>query len=90
VITRRFSVQGRVQGVGYRWFVARTADQLGLHGYAENRPDGSVEVMARGHAEALDALERALRRGPTFARVDRVEKSDVPHDASLPKSFETR
>lgn len=90
MITRRFRVSGRVQGVGYRWFVSREAERLGLQGYAENLADGSVEVVARGSKEVVDALERALRRGPTFARVEHVEKSDIPHDMPLPKSFETR
>ena len=84
----RFLVHGRVQGVGFRWFVFKTAEQLGLRGVAQNLPDGSVEVIAAGPDQALAALERALQRGPTMARVDRVERLEVPHDMKLPKRFE--
>jgi acylphosphatase len=65
----RFVVQGRVQGVGYRYFVMREAETLGVAGFARNCPDGSVEVVAEGPDEALSALESRLREGPTFARV---------------------
>jgi acylphosphatase len=84
----RFVAHGLVQGVGYRWFVWREAERLGLRGVVRNLPDGSVEVIAEGVTEALDRLERALSEGPTVARVDRVEKTDVPHDVKLPNSFE--
>jgi acylphosphatase len=64
-----------VQGVGFRWFVARHARSLGLAGYARNLPDGSVEVMVDGPEEAMPALEQLLRTGPPNAQVDRVERS---------------
>jgi acylphosphatase len=83
-------VHGRVQGVGFRWFVAREAGRLGVRGFAQNLADGSVEVIAAGSDAALQSLERALEKGPSFARVTKVEKSDVPHDMDLPRSFETR
>ncbi|HYK81905.1 MAG TPA: acylphosphatase [Gemmatimonadales bacterium] len=84
----RFVVHGRVQGVGFRWFVWKTADRLGLGGMAQNLPDGSVEVVAHGPAHALDELALALGRGPAMARVDRVERFEVPHDVTLPKRFD--
>jgi acylphosphatase len=84
----RFVAHGLVQGVGYRWFVWREAERLGLRGVVRNLPDGSVEVIAEGVTEALDRLERALSQGPSVARVDRVEKTDVPHDVKLPNRFE--
>jgi acylphosphatase len=56
---------------------------------ARNLPDGDVEVLAEGDLDALSRFERALSRGPTMARVERVEKSELPHEISLPKSFET-
>jgi acylphosphatase len=52
--------------------------------------DGSVEVVAHGSDESLKTLEQALAKGPSFARVSGVEKTDVPHDMKLPSSFETR
>ena len=84
----RFLVHGRVQGVGFRWFAWKAAERLGLRGTAQNLPDGSVEVVAEGSEQALAELERALGRGPAMARVERVERSDVPHDVVLPKRFE--
>jgi acylphosphatase len=69
---RGWVVRGRVQGVGFRWFVQRAGRHLGLGGHVRNLPDGSVEVHARGPAAALEALERALGDGPPSARVDAV------------------
>ncbi len=66
-------VHGRVQGVGFRYFVARTALSLGLTGWTRNLMDGTVEVQARGALPAVAALETALRAGPGHARVDRLE-----------------
>lgn len=66
-------IYGIVQGVGFRAFVLSQARQLGLHGYTRNRPDGSVEVVAEGEEPSLQILIAALQRGPSGARVDRVE-----------------
>jgi acylphosphatase len=86
----RFLVYGRVQGVGFRWFVCREADRLGLRGFTRNLRDGSVEVIAAGPPQALEALERVLGRGPTQAQVERVETSEVPHELVIPNEFEIR
>jgi acylphosphatase len=90
VTARRFLVHGRVQGVGFRWFVARQATRLGLVGYAQNQADGSVEVVAQGTEAALDTLAQALARGPALAQVTNVENTNVPHDLERFTSFETR
>ena len=87
-MTTRFEVFGMVQGVGFRWFVARHARSLGLTGYARNLPSGSVEVMVDGPAEALPALERLLQAGPANAQVDRVERSVEPAAVPIGKSFD--
>jgi acylphosphatase len=71
----RLRITGRVQGVGYRAWVAEEARALGLSGFVRNRLDGSVELVARGQAWALATLEQACRRGPPGARVDGVEAS---------------
>jgi acylphosphatase len=71
----RAVVHGRVQGVGYRFFVIDVASKLGLTGYARNQSNGSVEVVAEGSQAGLDALLAELRRGPALARVDRVDAS---------------
>ena len=66
-------VHGDVQGVGFRYFVQRKAQQLGLRGWVRNNDDGTVEVVAEGPRPALEDLERAVRDGPRSARVDRVD-----------------
>ncbi len=65
-------VEGRVQGVGFRFFVQETANALGLTGWVRNRWDGSVEVLAEGQRETLEKLLNALNRGPRAAIVDLV------------------
>jgi acylphosphatase len=67
-----FLIRGRVQGVGFRWFVHREASELDLHGWVRNTEDGDVEVVAAGTAEDLAELRTALRRGPRGSRVDRL------------------
>lgn len=66
-------VSGRVQGVGYRAFVKNKAQMLGLSGYAENLPDGRVEVVAEGETEDLQRLIEFLKIGPRLSRVESVE-----------------
>lgn len=75
----RYVVRGRVQGVGYRYFVLREAGALGVSGFARNLPDGQVEVMAEGPEGALADLEERLREGPSFASVSGVEREEVAH-----------
>lgn len=86
-MSTRFLVSGMVQGVGFRWFVARHARSLGLAGFARNLPDGRVEVVVSGPDEALPALERLLRAGPASAQVEAVERSDAV-SAPSGKSFD--
>ena len=82
----RFIVSGTVQGVFYRASARTKAVSLGLSGYAKNRTNGDVEVLAVGAGDALDALEKWLRRGPPMAHVESVVRQDagaheVPDDA---------
>jgi len=72
----RYLVRGRVQGVGFRWFVEREAHLLGITGWVRNNHDGSVEVLAQGTRDQLSGLRSRLREGPRAARVDSVEVSD--------------
>jgi acylphosphatase len=67
-----FLIQGRVQGVGFRWYVHREASQLDLRGWVRNTEDGDVEVVASGAVEELAELRASLRRGPRGSRVDRL------------------
>lgn len=75
--TRRYVVRGRVQGVGFRWFVEREARMLAICGWVRNRADGTVEVLAMGTREQLSELHSRLRQGPRAARVDEVEVSET-------------
>ena len=79
----RFIVRGRVQGVGFRWFVEREAHILGIAGWVHNNADGSVEVLAMGSREQLLGLRSRLRAGPRAARVDNVEETDTRPVAGL-------
>ena len=84
----RWFISGRVQGVGFRWFVLRRAGELGIGGWARNLPDGRVEVFGEGSKENLDNLDRLLNVGPKFAVVDIVEKYGCPHEVEGFKSFD--
>ncbi len=74
---KRYVVRGRVQGVGFRWFVEREAHMLGIAGWVRNNHDGSVEVLAQGTRDQLSGLHGRLREGPRAARVDAVEVSEA-------------
>jgi len=73
MVTKRFVVSGRVQGVGFRYFVVREAEALGLAGWVRNLPDGQVEVLASGEGGPVDAFEGRLWQGPPHAHVTGVE-----------------
>ena len=75
-IARRFAVIGRVQGVGFRYFIQEAADREGVTGYVRNLPDGSVEAYVEGEAEAVIRVERAIRRGPGGAHIKNVNVDD--------------
>ena len=77
LLARRFLVRGRVQGVGFRWFVEREAHILKIAGWVRNNPDSTVEVLAQGTREQLAGLQSRLREGPRAARVDEVEVKDA-------------
>ncbi|MCS7182863.1 MAG: acylphosphatase [Thermoanaerobaculum sp.] len=76
-MTRRFLVSGRVQGVGFRYFVFREAQRLGLSGFVRNLGDGRVEVVATGEEADLNRLEALLWRGPVMAHVTMVEVEEA-------------
>ena len=67
-----FLIQGRVQGVGFRWYVHREASELDLRGWVRNTEDGDVEVVAAGELADLAELRASLRKGPRGSRVDHV------------------
>ena len=71
-VTRHLQISGRVQGVGFRFYAQRKAQELGVTGWVRNRRDGSVEVMAQGAPEAVEAMIAWARRGPASAAVSEV------------------
>ena len=71
-IARRFAITGRVQGVGFRYFVQDAAAREGVTGYVRNLSDGSVEAYVEGEAEAVTRVERAIRMGPRGAHIKNV------------------
>jgi len=77
IIARRFYISGRVQGVGFRFFVQEHAAMEGVHGYVRNLPDGRVEALVEGDDEAVLRIDRAMRRGPAGAEVERVDVEDA-------------
>ncbi len=85
-IARRFYVSGRVQGVGFRYYVHDVARREGVTGYVRNLPDGRVEALVEGDFEAVTRVERAVRSGPAGARVEHVD-ADALTPAGAYKSF---
>jgi acylphosphatase len=77
IAARRWLVRGRVQGVGYRYFAQRAANELGLTGYTRNLDDGQVEVYAAGPEAKLSELAGMLHRGPHWADVRGVEEQEA-------------
>ncbi len=74
MIARRLRIHGRVQGVGYRDWLAQQARAHGLAGWVRNREDGSVEALLAGETPAVQAVASACRRGPTLAVVASIEE----------------
>lgn len=88
---RRIVVRGRVQGVYFRASTAARATELGLRGFAENRPDGTVLVQALGTADALDQFTEWLHHGPPMARVDSLNVTTIAEaTVTWPVGFEQR
>ncbi len=86
LITKRLEIVGRVQGVGFRFYLQRKARELALTGWVRNRHDGSVEAMIQGGSEAVEAMTAWARRGPPSALVAEVRISDGTGDY---ETFET-
>jgi acylphosphatase len=75
-VARRFLISGRVQGVGFRWFVHDVATRTGVAGWVRNLADGRVEALVEGERESVMRVESALRSGPRGARVEHVVVDD--------------
>jgi acylphosphatase len=76
MITRHLRVHGRVQGVGFRVYLQREAQRLGVSGWVRNRHDGTVEAMVHGAPEAVEAVIAWARHGPPSARVTHLDEAD--------------
>jgi acylphosphatase len=87
--SRVYRLEGRVQGVGFRWFVRRHAGELGLDGWTRNEPDGSVTVVASGEEEVLSRFEELLRQGPPAGHVERLERREADSPPAV-DGFEIR
>jgi acylphosphatase len=85
--TKRYFVSGTVQGVGFRFFVQREAQKLHVSGYARNLLDGRVEVLAIGSPKQLDAMKKALERGPRFSSVSGVREEAAQPNTLFEKTF---
>ena len=79
----RLRIEGRVQGVGYRWWALEAALSRGLAGWVRNRADGSVEILAIGAGDAVDAFMGACAAGPSGARVSGVTREPADDDGSV-------
>ena len=77
IVARRYVIGGRVQGVGFRYFTEAAAAREGITGWVRNTPDGRVEILAEGDADAVERFERSLRHGPPHARVEEVAVDDM-------------
>jgi acylphosphatase len=88
MIRRRVIVHGRVQGVGFRWAIARAAQSRGVAGWVTNRADGSVEAVLEGEPEPVESVVRLSKEGPRGAHVERVEVAEEEPEAL--RGFVTR
>jgi acylphosphatase len=86
-MVRHYIVKGRVQGVGFRWFVHREAGARGLKGWVRNTDAGEVEVMVAGNLEKLDELRAELERGSRGSRVDSVRELEL--DEAMAQNLES-
>jgi acylphosphatase len=82
VQARRIVVHGRVQGVGFRYFVRNIGTRLGLTGNVSNLPDSTVEIIVEGNPTRIVEFIREVQEGPSLARVDRLEIQDLPGGGS--------
>ena len=79
MVSARMRVTGRVQGVGYRYYAMRQANEFGLKGYVKNQGDGSVEVQVEGEKEIIERFKSFLKQGPGYSSVDQVEITYEPY-----------
>ena len=86
MIARKFLISGRVQGVGFRYFVQRSSAKHQVRGYVRNLDDGRVEVLAEGNAKSVEEFRHDLGAGPTYSQVGEIEEI-VMEPSGLYSSF---
>ena len=72
ILTVNLTISGKVQGVGFRYFVLRQAQELGILGWVSNKPNGDVRVLAQGEKADLERFISKVKEGPSFSRVEDV------------------
>lgn len=82
-LTRHYLIFGRVQGVGFRAYTLRVADQLDLRGWVRNRPDGAVETVAQGTSASLERFTEMLKQGPKLSEVTEVQAKDIQENQNF-------
>lgn len=87
--TKKYTIHGWVQGVGFRWFTRQAAEAAGVSGWVRNMPDGTVEAVASGAPDDLEVFEQRIHEGPTSARVERIEE-ETAADSEAGDGFEIR
>lgn len=87
LLGRRWTLTGRVQGVGFRWFALNHAQALGIRGWVANSEDGAVEVVGLALAETIERFGALLEKGPPAAHVTGITIEDIPHSFVESKSF---
>ena len=87
---KRYTIHGRVQGVGFRWFTRQSAEEIGVSGWVRNVPDGTVEAVAAGSPDRLDRFESRIHEGPSAGIVERVESEEADRSDVGGEGFEIR
>jgi acylphosphatase len=90
IISRKFILKGRVQGVGFRFFTTKNANALGITGYVKNLANGNVEVYAKGEEQKIDKFKAKLIKGNSFSRVEDIEEYKVDEEDISNDSFHVR
>jgi acylphosphatase len=86
---RHYTILGKVQGVGYRYFTQEIAKLSGIKGWVRNQPDGSVECLAAGKSSDLEIFEKKIRKGPPLSRVVNMDRKVLRiGDTDIPEKFD--
>ncbi|MGM0639813.1 MAG: acylphosphatase [Thermotogota bacterium] len=90
MISRKFILKGRVQGVGFRFFTTKNAEKFGITGSVKNLTNGNVEVYAKGDKNKLEDFKAKLIKGNSFSRVEEIEEYEVPEEKVNDNDFHVR